>query len=198
MIQKVPHPARWAAARAMITVRQGHQTSRWAMSQAEFSRWLLHYADVLESHPVCQKGPFMHRFQLGPLLFAGPLDRRSRLADDIETGLLFGLTLLSREFSAPECESVQLPVMMPRGGDPRWPIAVAALSDALDIHLDEKAAQTRVCKLLERHPDLGWMGWPDVPWTFFESPGLAEWFPDSPIVRRWRQDDERRTGGKAA
>jgi hypothetical protein len=145
-------------------------------SQDVVARLLDHYADLLEKAPLSKSGPFMHRFQLGALHFEEAVDRRPSRPEAVVTSLLFGLVLFAREYTSEGCASLQFPVKMPREGRPLWPLAVAFLGDALDEHLDEKAAQIRLSGLLSRHPSAGWVEWTDPPERYVDTPDPNTWF----------------------
>jgi hypothetical protein len=134
------------------------------------SLWLDVVADLLsacgwsfESPSFMKAGSFLHRFQVGPLLFEKPIDNRSRQPEAIEIGLLFGITLFTCEFSSENSIDMQLPVMMPNEGRPMWRLAAAFLADALDVHLDDEAAANRLTQFINRNQGVGWIGWPTLP-----------------------------------
>ena len=76
-------------------------------------RLLSHTADGLEETPPAKAGPWMHRCQVGPLLYPSPIDTHSGRPDALVNGLLFGTALLSRQFTAASPWAIQPGMVMP-------------------------------------------------------------------------------------
>lgn len=189
-LQRYPTQSDWALMRASsemekdgsmrtTVARSASVAPHGGLRAAELQALLRAYAAELERNPPLHAGSFLWRFQLGAIHFEEPLDRRSSTPEPIETSLLFGLSLFAREYTDDRCANLQLPVPMPPSGRPMWPLAVAFLADALDRQLDEKAAANRINQLVHRHPGVGWMGWPEPPAEYLDTPPLEIWFTDT-------------------
>ena len=131
---------------------------------------LNYYAEQIEQEPLAKAGPFMHRFQLGPLLFEEAIDKRSARADPSITGLLFELTLFARRYTSQSNIILCSGTKMLRSGRPLSHVAVALIGDTFDVHLSEREAGDRLHQLLKRNPGVSWIGWPDPPERFFGPP----------------------------
>lgn len=142
------------------------------------------YADFLERTPAARRGPWEHRFRVGPLRFTEPVDQHPARAD-LVTCLLFGATFWARWLSA-TCLPPPVGTPMPKGGRPLWPVAVSLVNEALGgklgtkrgEKLDVKRAQNRLRLLSLRNPRVGWADWPIPPEPHFP-PTLEARFPRS-------------------
>jgi hypothetical protein len=140
-----------------------------------FCRLIDNVCDTLESPRLVKSGPFMHRFQSGPLIYNKPLDKRSARGDALVNGLLFETVLLARQFTVRPPFLIQRGMVMPTlktyaadrtlraPGRPLWPVAAAIVSDVLNTNLTDNAARNRLTILINRNPGLGWVGWPSPP-----------------------------------
>jgi hypothetical protein len=134
----------------------------------------------IESPHMVKDGPFMHRFQSGPLVYHNPIDKHSARGDVLVNGLLFGAVLFARQFTARPRFLIQRGMVMPTPktyaadktsrapGRPLWPVAAAIVSDVLNVHLTDNAARNRLTALAHRNPGLGWFGWPSPPADSFD------------------------------
>ncbi len=124
------------------------------------------YEQALEaSHLPTKKGPFVHRFQHGPLDFGEPIDQRSGAhIAAAETGLLFQLALYFKRYTwgvpAEALGYLQTGEPMPSDGNPCWPLCgnflAAVFGDKVPSPDD---LRRRLSKLLVRYPNLGFVGW---------------------------------------
>ena len=108
--------------------------------------------------------------QFGPILFEEFPTVGGRPPDMLVRGLLFEAVFFSRTFTSGGLIPPAFGRPMPAVGDPRWALAVALLSGALDVFLDEKTAEKRLSPILKRKFRPTWCGWRDPPAEFVDLP----------------------------
>jgi len=135
-----------------IALADARDTSRipWRPSERSagdtLAALLLAFADILPQKHTAQRGPFLHRVNIGPFLFKEPVDggrgRARRARFEPATAVVFGAVLTARKISvggypAPGC-------VMPKEGQSLYAVAAALAKAATGKELTEEVAKRRL------------------------------------------------------
>ena len=125
------------------------------------------YEAALEPHYLPAKsGPFVHRFQDGPLDFGEAIDRRrGPRIKAAQTGLLFELALYFKRFTSGVDGDLlgymQTGEPLPLSGNPCWKLCGQALAEVFGGEVRPDGLGRRLRKLRAKHPKLTFVGWPE-------------------------------------
>jgi hypothetical protein len=123
------------------------------------------YGRSLQKAIPAKQGPFLHRFQIGPLRYVKPVDNvRGKRPNAAEAGLLFQLVLYFRRFSHGEKNFAvilghdEMPVGI---GRPHYEVCAKLLGAALNVRSRRpETVRKRLEELLKYNEGISFSGWP--------------------------------------
>ena len=121
------------------------------------------YAEALRRDLLAKRGPFVHRFKVGPLIYPRPVDRHSARINVRAMGLLFQLVLYFRRFThgIRSVGRLQNGERMPSYGEPYYDIASEFVNAATGKAFGTASqARDRLDKFLAKNPGIGFGQWP--------------------------------------
>jgi hypothetical protein len=170
-LSRYPEAGSWMLCGAYLRWKEVHKPKKVQYLGVENTRVTLAHlqeeffqcwADTLKRPiPGVKSGPFLHRFQSGPLLYQQPLDEQDKPPlDPALNGLAFQLAFLFRRATSKQVISWATGSSMPTTGKPHYPIVTLLAKCALPDrhHITSSLIRDRIAHLVKKKVTLA--SWP--------------------------------------